>query len=152
MPEYTRLLTSASPRAALADAGLLILRVFTGLALALAHGRGKVPPSDRFVGMVEGFGFPAPEFFAWASGFAELGCGLLLAAGLLTRPAALLVALNMLVVVFFGHAGQSFGEREKPLLFLVIAVTFLLIGAGRYSVDALLRRRTGRRTAGYESG
>lgn len=144
MTDYMRLLTGAAPRSTPADAGLLILRVFTGLALALAHGLGKVPPSDRFVGMVDGFGFPAPEFFAWASGFAEFGCGLLLAAGLLTRPAALFVALNMAVVVLFGHAGQSFGEREKPLLFLVIAVTFLIIGAGRYSIDALLRRRTGR--------
>jgi putative oxidoreductase len=34
------------------DAGLLILRVFSGLALALAHGWGKVPPSPGFVGRV----------------------------------------------------------------------------------------------------
>ncbi|MGI9174805.1 MAG: DoxX family protein [Rhodothermales bacterium] len=143
MADYQRFFIGAAPRAALTDVGLLILRVVTGLALALAHGLGKMPPSDRFVGMVEGLGFPAPGLFAWGSGFAELVCGLLLAVGLLTRPAALFIVLNMTVVVFLAHGGDAFGDREKGLLFGVIALTFLIIGAGRYSVDALLRRRTG---------
>ncbi|CAN5781896.1 hypothetical protein BH23GEM5_BH23GEM5_03830 [soil metagenome] len=51
-----------------ADVGLMLLRGFTGLALALAHGLGKLPPNPRFVERVGGFGFPAPELFAWASG------------------------------------------------------------------------------------
>lgn len=143
MTDYRRFFIGAATRAPLADAGLLILRAFTGLALALAHGLGKLPPSERFIGRIAGMGFPAPELFAWAAGFAEFACGLLLAVGLLTRPAALLVALNMTAVVLIAHAGQGFGEREKGLLFGVIALTYLLIGAGRYSVDALLRRRLG---------
>lgn len=152
MTDYRRFLIGAAPRAALVDAGLLVLRVFAGLALALAHGLGKVPPSEGFVGMVDGLGFPAPTLFAWASGFAELVCGLLLAVGLLTRPAAFFIAVNMTVAVLFAHAGDAFGEREKALLFGVIALTFLLTGAGRYSVDALLRRRAGRQEAHSDAG
>lgn len=144
MADYQRFFIGAAPRAALTDVGLLILRAVTGLALALAHGLGKMPPSDRFVGMVEGLGFPAPGLFAWGSGFAEFVCGLLLAVGLLTRPAALFIVLNMTVVILLAHAGDAFGDREKGLLFGVIALTFLIIGGGRYSLDAVLRRRSQR--------
>ena len=123
------------------DLAMLLLRAFTGLALALAHGMGKLPPSARFVARVGDMGMPAPEAFAWMSAFAEFGCGLLLAVGLLTRPAALMVAGNMAIVVLLAHAGDPFGPREKPLFFLVVALVFLARGAGRVSLDALLRGR-----------
>jgi putative oxidoreductase len=129
--------STAGPRA---DIGLLLLRLFAGLALAFAHGLGKLPPSDRFVGWVGSFGFPAPGVFAWLSGITEFFGGILLASGLLTRPAAVFIVINMTVAVIFGHAGQSFGERELPLLFLFVALMFAFVGAGRYSVDAQLRR------------
>lgn len=124
-----------------ADLGLLSIRVIGGLSLALAHGRGKVPPSDGFVGRVGEMGFFAPELFAWMAGAAEFGGALLLVLGLLTRPAALLVGGNMLVVALAAHAGDPFGDREKAVLFGAIALLCLLAGAGRYSIDALLRRR-----------
>lgn len=122
----------------LTDLGLLVLRVFGGLALALAHGWGKVPPTEGFIGMVGGLGFPAPEVFAWMATFAEFGGGLLIALGLLTRPASLLVAGHFVFVVLVAHAGDSFGDRELPLFFLVTAVVLLLSGAGRYSADAAI--------------
>jgi putative oxidoreductase len=128
------------------DAGLLILRVVAGLAIALLHGLGKVPPSPGFVGMIGGMGFPAPELFAWLAAIAEFGGGLLLAAGLLTRPAALLLFFHFAVVVLFVHAGESLGDRELPMMFWAIALQFLLTGPGRYSLDALIGRdRAGRR-------
>ena len=49
------------------DIGALLLRAFAGLALAFAHGIGKMPPSEGFVGVVAGLGFPAPGAFAWAA-------------------------------------------------------------------------------------
>lgn len=124
------------------DVGLLFLRVFAGLALALAHGRGKVPPSQGFIGMIGGMGLPEPALFAWLAAIAEFGGGLLIALGLLTRPASLLVVGHFLFVVLLAHAGDSFGDRELPFFFLVSALLFLLAGAGRYSVDAALRGRT----------
>lgn len=135
------LLVGGGHRTLIVDASLFLLRVFTGLALALAHGLGKLPPQPGFVSMVEGFGFPG--YMAWASGVAEFFGGLFLAAGFLTRPAALLIVINHTVAVLLGHAGDSFIGREKALLFLCIAVVYLIIGSGRFSMDALLRRRRG---------
>lgn len=126
--------------AVVTDAGLLLLRLFSGLALALAHGFGKIPPSPRFVAGVEAMGFPAPLFFAWAAGVAESAGGLLLVLGLATRPAAFFIACTMASAGFLRHAGDPFSGQEKAFLFGVVALLFLLAGAGRYSIDALIRK------------
>lgn len=124
-----------------ADAGLLILRVFGGVALALAHGLGKLPPRAGFVAGVEEMGFPAPVLFAWLAGLAEFGGGLLVAIGLLTRPAALFILFTMLVAAFVRGAGDPFTDIEKALLFGAIALFLVFAGAGRYSLDAVIRGR-----------
>lgn len=90
-------------------------------------------------------GFPLPALFAWAAALSELGGGLLLAIGLLTRPAALTVLITMLVAAFVRNAGAPFGDRELALLYGIAALLFLLAGAGRYSLDAQLRRKVGPR-------
>lgn len=125
---------------AFADLGLLLFRVFIGLALAFGHGIGKLPPSERFIAGVAEMGFPAATFFGWASGFAEFGGGLLIVLGLLTRPAALLVAINLSVVVFIRQAGDPFRAQELAMLYLAAAAMLLFTGAGRYSLDEALRK------------
>lgn len=123
------------------DAGLLVLRVFAGLSLALAHGVGKLPPSESFVSGVAEMGFPMPVVFAWAAGFSETVGGLLLVLGFLTRPAAFFILMTMLVATFLRQAGDPYLERELSLLFGFVAILYLLGGPGRLSLDALLRRR-----------
>ena len=125
----------------LADAGLLVLRVFAGLAMAFAHGLGKLPPSERFVDGVAEIGFPAALVFAWAAGLAEFLGGILLAFGLATRPAALFIAITMAVAAFGRHADDPFVMQELALLYLVVAIGFMLAGGGGYSADALIRGR-----------
>ena len=125
----------------LANVGLTLLRVFTGLGMALGHGLGKIPPSDRFVSGTANLGFPAPEFFAWAAALAEFGGGLFLALGFMTRPATFFLGFTMFVAGFIRHAADPFSGKEKALLYLAIAVAFLLIGGGKYSVDAWIRSR-----------
>ncbi len=122
-----------------ADLGLLLLRLFVGLSLAFAHGLGKLPPSERFLAGVEEMGFPLPVFFGWAAAVSEFGGGILIALGLLTRPAAFFVAVTMAVAAFIRQAGSPFGERELALLYGAAAVMLLLAGAGRYAIDARLR-------------
>jgi putative oxidoreductase len=131
--------SSAGPAA---DVGLLLFRVWAGLALAFLHGIGKVPPQEGFVGRV-GQLFPVgpAEAWAWAAASAEFLAALLLVLGLLARPAAALVALHFTLVVVVAHAGDPLAERELPLFFLFSGLLFLFVGAGRYSLDALISRR-----------
>lgn len=126
---------------ALSDAGLLVFRLFVGLALAFGHGVMKLPPSAGFVETTAGLGFPAPAFFAWCAGLAEFAGGLCLAVGLLTRPAALAVAFTMAVAAFGRHGGGAFSDQETALLYLVAALMLLLTGSGRFGLDRLIRPR-----------
>jgi putative oxidoreductase len=119
---------------------LAAARIFTGLALALAHGLGKIPPPDRFVQGVVKMGFPSPEVFAWLAALAEFGGGLLLAVGFLVRPAALAIAFNMGVAAFVAHAADPFRTREMALLFLALALVFLALGGGRFALDRRFQR------------
>ena len=121
--------------------GLLILRVFSGLSLAFAHGIGKIPPSERFIEGVGKLGFPMPTVFAWAAGSSELLGGVFLAAGFMTRPAAFFVAFTMLVAAFLQLAADPFSRKEKALLFMCVAIFYFFVGAGRYSVDGFIRKQ-----------
>lgn len=123
-----------------AEISMTALRVFAGLAMAFAHGWMKVPPPEMFVGGVAALGFPAPALFAWMAALAEFAGGLLLAAGFLTRPAALSVAVTMAVAAFGAHAADPFARKEMALLYLFVALIFVFRGAGRLSVDRLIAR------------
>lgn len=81
-----------------------------------------------------------PAFMAWGATFAELGCGILLALGLFTRPAATLILFTMGVAFFGVHLNDPFGRQELALLYGFIALLFLLAGSGRFGVDTLIRK------------
>jgi len=119
------------------DISILILRVAAGLMLALLHGTGKMPPSQKFIDGVAALGFPSPVFFAWCAALAEMAGGLLLAAGLATRPAAFFVAFTMAVAAFGRHLHDPFERKELALLYLAIALFFLAYGGGKWSLDRL---------------
>jgi putative oxidoreductase len=124
--------------------GWTVVRVVFGLTLALNHGWGKVSSGD-LSGFAEGvarLGFPFPLFFAWCAALAEFLGGLLVAVGLLTRPAAAMAGFTMLVALY-NHRADPFGKMELALLFLSVFVAAILIGGGPFSLDAKLRRRGG---------
>lgn len=122
--------------------GLLVIRVSVGLTLALAHGWGKIPPGEGFIGMVDTMGFPIPTVFAWLAGIAEFFGGIFVAIGLLTRPAALLATINMAVAFFVAHADDALLEvtnKELAMIFGCAMLGLMLVGSGRFSVDRMLR-------------
>lgn len=122
------------------DVALLVLRVFTGLAMAFGHGLSKVQNPEKAIGAARGLAFPVPEVFGWALIVAEFLGGILLALGLFTRPSAFLIACTMIVAAFMAHASDPFARKEMALLYLTISILFLATGGGRFSIDSLIHR------------
>lgn len=126
----------------IANLGYAALRAYVGLAMAFNHGLQKLPPSENFISGVRDMGFPMPEVSAIAAAVAEFAGGLLLALGLLTRPAAFTILATMFVAGFIRHAGAPFGGgKELALTYAFCAVLFIALGSGKFAVDAFLRRR-----------
>lgn len=137
-----RLLAGGStPDSIMADIGLTLARLFAGFSMALAHGWGKLPPSERFIASVGEMGFPAPSLFAWAAALSEFVGGLLLALGLATRLGALSIMITMGVAAFIRHAPDPYARKEMALLYLAIAAAYFFAGAGRFSLDRFIRGR-----------
>jgi putative oxidoreductase len=133
------------------DIGLAILRIAIGLMMAFGHGKGKLftdagfGPPERFVSGVAKLGFPAPNFFAWCAGLTEFIGALLLAVGLITRPVAIILCLNMAVAAFGTHWGDPIFKgstpsyKEPALLYLAPFLMFACTGAGRFSADHFIQ-------------
>jgi len=120
------------------DLAKLLLRLVLGV-LMLLHGWAKI---RHGIGGIEAMlairGLPA--FLAWGVYIGEVLAPLLLIAGIWTRMAAVVIAVNMLVAVVLAHVGHltqftaSGGWRlELQAMFFVAAIAILLLGAGRYS-------------------
>lgn len=123
-----------------ANAGLALLRIFAGVSLMLAHGTGKVPPSEQLVQGVANLGFPAPAFFAWAAALSEFLGGAFLALGFLTRWASFFIACVMLVAILDVHAADPYQRKELAFMYLFVAGAFLMKGSGDWSIDSFLRK------------
>ena len=123
-----------------ANIGIAILRIYTGLSMAFGHGINKIPPSGKFVEHVAVMGFPAPNFFSWVASISEFGGGLLIAFGLMTRPASFFLGVTMFVAAFIRHGTSPFMQKEKALLFMFITILLILVGAGKYSIDRMIHR------------
>ena len=135
------ILGGAGGGSARTDVLMAVVRIFAGCALSFAHGLGKVLPSERFIDGVGNMGFPIPVVFAYAAAASEFLGGLMLAAGLLTRPSSFFILLTMLTAGFIRHSDDPFSSMEKSLLYAALATVFLAVGGGRYSVDRWMRER-----------
>jgi putative oxidoreductase len=127
------------------DLGLLVLRVTFGLYMALGHGWGKIAGGPEqwagLGGIMETFGLGfAPSVWGFMAAFAEFVGGLLVAVGLLTRPAALLVFLNMGVAATAHMTGAIDGSPELAIVYGIVFLSLVLVGPGTYSVDDLVAR------------
>jgi putative oxidoreductase len=122
-------------------AALLVLRIGTGLLMALSHGWGKL---SSFGTLAETFPDPLGVGSAMSLSltvFAEFFCSLALVFGLFTRAATIPLLITMLVAVFIIHGDDPFQRKELGVLFIMPLLTLLLAGAGRYSLDNLLTGR-----------
>lgn len=127
------------------DTGKLILRVALGV-LILLHGIAKITGGvDGIGGMLAKTGLPSA--LAYLVYVGEVIAPVLVILGVWTRPAALVIVINMVVAVALAHGHQLFSigktgghALELQFLFLFAAVTVALIGAGRFSLGGLRGR------------
>jgi putative oxidoreductase len=126
------------------NVAMLALRVTFGLILCFYYGLDKL----KNFGHLQ-YVFPNPIHLGHRISlalviFAELVCSLLVALGLFTRFAALVLVISMAIAeywAFHGHVGFMNGmPHEQAYLYLVAFFAILCVGPGRISVDGAMGR------------
>ena len=146
MQELARLLVGTTP--GLVDLALFACRVAIGVCFVI-HGLGKLGLVGTgnmagFVAWLKQLGVPHAELQARLAMLSELTGGSLLALGLLTRPACLLLVFTMIVAGRIGHRGAGYLITNDPpgaeytINLAVICACLALLGPGSLSLDAML--------------
>ena len=153
---FDRLIHTAAP------AATLLIRLIVG-PIFISEGIQKfLFPDENGIGRFAKIGIPSPEYTAPFVGVVEILCGTLILIGLLTRVAAIPLIINMVVAIvstkipiLLGYGFWGFSLRNVPYYgvwalahemrtdwsMLLGSIFLSIVGAGVYSVDAMLSRR-----------
>jgi uncharacterized membrane protein YphA (DoxX/SURF4 family) len=107
-------------------------------------------PETLGVGRFAKIGIPAPAVMAPFVGAVEIICGALLIAGLLTRLAAIPLIIDMLVAIattkiplWLKSGFWAMAHEARTDWAMLLGCIFLaLVGAGKYSLDSAISRRS----------
>ena len=123
---------------------LNLLRIGAGLTF-MQHG------AQKLFGALDGRVAPFPSQF-WFAGMLEMWGGLLIVAGLFTRPVAFVLAGEMAWAYVQAHLPQSVypivNRGEPAVLFMLIWLFIATNGGGAFSLDGLRELRRRGRAAG----
>ncbi|ASW75597.1 DoxX family protein [Chryseobacterium piperi] len=126
---------------------LVIVRIIVGCWIAW-YGK-DVFISEWFekarVGFGEtGLGFSNPELMLYLAKGSELIFGIFLVLGLLTRLSSAILLVVLSVAVTLGQNWKIFpyDQGEITFFYWLFFVVFLIVGGGRFSLDALLFHKT----------
>ena len=130
-----------SPAQRFGDFALLLLRVFVGLFLVWGVWDNITDPARMkdFVEFLRKFKFASPELLAPVSVYVQLAVGLAFVLGLFTRWAGILCMANFIVaIVMVDRFGGMRGVFPSGCL-VAIGLYLATHGAGRFSLDTVLR-------------
>jgi putative oxidoreductase len=139
-----------------ASGAVVLIRLYVGL-IFLGEGVLKfLRPDALGPGRFDKAGIPASTFFAYFDGVFEIGCGVLILVGLLTRLAAVPMIVDMIgalaitkLPILWGNAPlypkeggfwDFFHEGRLEVAMLCGSVFLLIVGAGAYSLDRRMNR------------
>jgi len=119
---------------------LSILRIVAAL-LFIEHGTQKLfgfpPPATT--------GMPAAFSLIWYAAVLEFAGGLLLLAGLFTRPVAFLLSGEMAFAYWMAHAPRAafpaLNGGDAAILYCFVFLYFTAAGGGAWSLDRTIQRR-----------
>jgi putative oxidoreductase len=127
-----------------ADVGPLVLRLALG-AIFIFHGYQKVFVMGHagVTGFMTSLGLPLPELMAYLVSYGELVTGVFLIVGFLTYWVSIVDIIIAAVAFFTVHMTKGFGVSGGGYEFIMLigasAVSLLISGAGKYSVDAQIK-------------
>jgi putative oxidoreductase len=137
---------SLSPLSRLASLAPLAVRIIVGIIM-FAHGLQKlteVGPGNFGGQVLAGLGVPLPVFMGYVVTLVELVGGLLLIVGFLSRLAALLLTIDLVIAILLVKvnvgfiSGSSGTGAELDLALIAGFLVILFAGPGRLSVDHAL--------------
>ena len=137
---------SLAPLARLASFAPLAVRAIVGIIM-FGHGLQKLTggPANFGQNVLGGLGFPLPVLMGYVVTFAELLGGILLIVGLLSRLAALILTINLVVAILLVkvNLGLISSQGSPPGAELDLALisgllVILLAGPGKLSLDYAL--------------
>ncbi|TDH25104.1 DoxX family protein [Segetibacter sp. 3557_3] len=133
-------LFNTAPNPDLLNLWLFIFRIAIGV-LMLIHGWPKF--QTLMLGNIQ-FADPiglGPGLTLGLVVFAEVLCSILIIIGFATRLAAIVLIINMAVAFFVVHGSDPLPKKELALLYLLIYITLLVTGSGKYGVDSQLSKK-----------
>lgn len=122
------------------DLGLLCLRAGIGIMMII-HGwpklAGGIQHWEKLGKATSAIGITfLPALWGFSSAMVETIGGLLIVIGFCFRPATILMALNFVVATMLTYkTTHQFVEWSRPAEMLILFVSLIFIGAGKYSVD-----------------
>ena len=126
------------------ETSYLALRFCTGIIMCYYHGWSKLlADTSRWErlgnSLTHWIGLDSLSVpLGFMAAFSESIGALLIAFGLLTRPAAFLLGITMLVATSKNLMKGGIDGSELPLIFLMLCIYILLKGSGKYSLDRKL--------------
>ena len=126
---------------------LLLLRLSLGGLMLANHGYDKVIHFKTLVGdFADPLAVGRSVSLVMAMTAEVLG-SVLIGLGFLTRVGVVMLICNMAVAAFMVHGDDILGQGELALVYLAGFMTLLFSGPGRVSLDAVIVRRLGGRSA-----
>lgn len=124
------------------DRGMALLRIATGLLMAY-HGLEVFSPEkmEMYTGWDIIKRLPISNVLVHTGKILELLTGLLLAAGMFTRPVTLVMAALMFFISFFIGNGRFWYEDQHPFLFAMMALVFAVYGPGAWALDNKMSKK-----------
>jgi putative oxidoreductase len=115
----------------------------------ISSGFGKITDVAGFATALAKRGVPAPSFMGWLGAIVEFGGGLLILLGVKLRYAAILMILFVIVATLISHryweypVDQLVAQKTnfwKNITIIGGLLFMFLAGAGRYSVDGMMKK------------